>query len=236
MFVPSGYVLIREALDRVGRELFPSQWTGEEHKARSSLISEDEWLRIKDLPPARGGGAWGSELTQRTTSPPPNHATLSRDPSDPAYQEEYRARNRYVEARDRLWQKLEAGELEGVILDVFTGNLHPVSRSLWRRHDADRVIKKGQAPVPRSPNTGRLLVKQFGDSSVPAKPIPQARLPDVIQALKKETATESLTRAQQKDFVRKTFPGFHITERQFTEIFQQVEVPPGRPRKSNKKV
>ncbi len=35
MFVPSGYVLIREALNRVGRELFPSQWTGEEHKARS---------------------------------------------------------------------------------------------------------------------------------------------------------------------------------------------------------
>jgi hypothetical protein len=131
---------------------------------------------------------------------------------------------------------LEAGQLEGAILDVFTGDLHPASSSLWRRFDAARMIGKGEAPVPGSPNTGRLLVKQFGGSSVPAKPIPEARLPDVIQALKKETATKRLTRAQQKDFVRKTFPLFHITERQFNEIFQQVEVQIGRPPKSRKKV
>ena len=52
-FVPSGYLSIDEALDRLGRELFPSEWTGAEHKARRGLISEDQWLRIKDLPPAR---------------------------------------------------------------------------------------------------------------------------------------------------------------------------------------
>jgi hypothetical protein len=51
-FVPNGYLSIQEALNRLGRELFPSEWTGEEHKARRELISEDEWLRIKDLPPA----------------------------------------------------------------------------------------------------------------------------------------------------------------------------------------
>jgi hypothetical protein len=32
---------IRKALNRVGLGLFPS---GEEHKARSGLIGEDEWL------------------------------------------------------------------------------------------------------------------------------------------------------------------------------------------------
>jgi len=151
MFVPSGYLLIRGALDRLGRELFTSEWTGEEHKARSNLISEDEWSRIKDLPPARGGGAWGSELTERTR-PPPNRATLSRAPSDPDYQAEYRARQRYVKARHRLRQMLEAGQLEAVIFDVFTGNLHPTSRSLWRQFNAERMIENGQARVSRALN------------------------------------------------------------------------------------
>jgi hypothetical protein len=33
-FVPNGYLSIQEALNRLGRELFPLEWTGEEHKAR----------------------------------------------------------------------------------------------------------------------------------------------------------------------------------------------------------
>jgi hypothetical protein len=45
-----GYISIREALNRLGRELFPTEWTGEEHKARRGLISADQWLKIKDLP------------------------------------------------------------------------------------------------------------------------------------------------------------------------------------------
>ena len=57
--VPHGYISVREAVDRLGRELFPEAWTGEEHDARSGLISEEEWLKIKDLPPPRGGGATG---------------------------------------------------------------------------------------------------------------------------------------------------------------------------------
>ena len=57
-FVPSGYISIREALNRLGRELFRSEWTGEEHTARTGLISADEWLKMKDLPGtgASGGG------------------------------------------------------------------------------------------------------------------------------------------------------------------------------------
>ena len=53
MFVPSGYQLIHEALSEVGRDQFKSEWTDEENKARSGLISEEEWLRIKELPGAR---------------------------------------------------------------------------------------------------------------------------------------------------------------------------------------
>ena len=53
-FVPGGYISIREALNRLGRELFPSDWTGEEHKAHSGLIGEDEWLHDQGFAP----GAW----------------------------------------------------------------------------------------------------------------------------------------------------------------------------------
>ena len=57
-FVPNGYISIHEALNHLGRELFPSEWTGEEHTARTGLISADEWLKMKDLPGtgASGGG------------------------------------------------------------------------------------------------------------------------------------------------------------------------------------
>jgi hypothetical protein len=98
------------------------------------------------------------------------------------------------------------------------------------------VIERGQAPIPGSPNTGRLLVKRIAERNAPTKPMPRAKIQEAIEALKERTAVESLTRAQQKDFVRKTFPGLRVTESQFVKIFQEVDVPIGRPRKSNKKV
>jgi hypothetical protein len=234
-FVPNGYLSIRETLDRIGVGLFLSEWTRNEHEARRGLISADEWLRIKDLPPMRGGGAPGSGATRRVNvlpAKPQPHSTG--DPSDPSYREEYRARDRYDGARHRLRQLLEAGELEAAILNPFSGALQRVPPSLWRRHDADRMIEKGQAPIPGSPNTGSLLVKRFGEAKEQQKPMPQAKMRDAIEAVKEKLAQESLTRPQQKDFLRKTFPNYRITERQFTDIFRSVKVPMGRPRKSDK--
>jgi 4-carboxymuconolactone decarboxylase len=59
-------------VNRLGCELFPEAWTGEEHEARRGLISEEEWLKIKDLAPARGGGggAPGSGPTPKTVATP----------------------------------------------------------------------------------------------------------------------------------------------------------------------
>ena len=129
---------------------------------------------------------------------------------------------------------LEAGELEAAILDPWTGKLHQASASLWRQHNADRMIEKGQASIPRSLNTGQLLIKQFAEAKEPNRPIPQTKIQEAIEALKQKTATESLTRPQQKDFLRKTFASYHVTERQLNEIFRAVPVPTGRPRKSDK--
>jgi hypothetical protein len=214
-FVPSGYLSIRDAVNRLGRKLFESAWTGEEHRARRGLISEDEWARIKDLPPARGSGA----MLPSTKAQPKPAPHSSGNPSDPLYQAEYEARKRYVSVCSKLRASLERGDLEAVILDPFTGTMHGASASLWRRHDADRIIERGQASIPGSPNTGQLLVKQFAEAN---------------ESNKQKTAAESLTRPQQKDFLRKTFASYRLTERQLNEIFRAVPVPTGRPRKSDK--
>jgi hypothetical protein len=67
-FIPHGYISVDDALDHLGRELFP-EWNGKEQSARSGLIGIDEWLRIKDLaPPARQRRATskGSNQVKRT--------------------------------------------------------------------------------------------------------------------------------------------------------------------------
>jgi hypothetical protein len=226
-FIPRGYISVREALNHLGRELFSSEWTGEEYRAPRGLISEDEWLRIKDLAPARGSGAPGAgPVTVRMSS--------SGDPSSAAYQAAYRANKRYEDTCDRLRILLEGGDLEAAILDPFTGIRHRASTTLWRRSDAERMIKKGQAPIPRSPNTGTLVVKEFREPSLPARPMSTPGIEQAIKALQEKMATESLTRAEQTDFVRKNFPSYHVTERQLRKIFRSVTVQPGRPRKSDK--
>ena len=98
------------------------------------------------------------------------------------------------------------------------------------------MIKKGRAPIPNSPNTGALLIKQFQEPSVPTRPLPQAKIKEVIEVLQQKLATETLTRAEQKAFVSATFPIHRVTERQYSKIFQSVPVQSGRPKKSDKKV
>jgi hypothetical protein len=236
-FIPHGYISIREAVNCLGCELFPEAWTGEEHEARRGLISEDEWLMIKDLAPARGGGAPGSGPAPNTiaalaaTAP---HRTG--DPSSSSYQEEYRARKRNEDTCDQLRTSLEAGEFEAAILDPFTGKLHRASTALWRQHDADRMIEMGRAPIPHSLNTGSLVVKEFPVQSTPRRPLPTSKIGEVIDALREKVATEYLTRPQQKDFVGKRFRNYHVADRQFKKIFQEVPVATGRPKESGKKV
>src|SRR6266702_5945589 len=118
-FFPRGYISIREALNRLGRGLFGSDWTGEEHKARRGLISEDEWLKIKDVPPARGSGATGSGKTMaKPVAAATPHSTG--DPGGPSYQEEYRAGNRYAKTSHKFREMLEAGDLEAAVLDPWS--------------------------------------------------------------------------------------------------------------------
>jgi hypothetical protein len=86
-FVPDGYISVRDAVNRLGPDLFPEEWTGKEYKARRGLISEEEWLKIKDLAPARGGGAPGSAPLRTTIAAPVATAPhRTGDPSSSSYQ------------------------------------------------------------------------------------------------------------------------------------------------------
>ncbi len=76
-------------------------------------------------------------------------------------------------------------------------------------------------------------MKQFAESDEPQKPLPQAKIKQAIETLKAKLATESLTRSEQADFLRESFPGYHITERQMAQIFKAIPVRAGRPRKSD---
>jgi hypothetical protein len=244
-FVPRGYISIRETLNRLGRERFGSEWTGEEHKARSGLVSADQWLKTKDLPGTGASGSGmrpGQVIIERTlpvtagvplTGDSRRRRTEPTNPCDPLYQAEYRAAERHAAARHELRVRLEAGHLEAAILDPYSGELYRVPARMWRQGDADRIIKRGRTQKPSGGNIGDLLVKRFAAASVPAS---AAKIAEAIEALKEKIATESLTRPQQAEFLRKRFPTYRVTERQRREIFRAVPVPTGRPRKSDKKV
>jgi hypothetical protein len=81
-FVAHGYISVRDAVDRLGRGLFPEVWTGDEYQARSGLISEEKWLQTKDLPLARGGGATGSAPAPKTIAE--SAATALNSTADPS--------------------------------------------------------------------------------------------------------------------------------------------------------
>jgi hypothetical protein len=116
--VPHGYISVCEAVNHLGPELFPEAWTGKEQEARRGLISEEEWLKIKDLAPTRGGGAPGSAPLPTTIAASAlTAAHRTGDPSSSSYQAEYRARKRYEDACYRLRALLESGDLEAAILD-----------------------------------------------------------------------------------------------------------------------
>ena len=66
-------------------------------------------------------------------------------------------------------------------------------------------MKRGQAPIPGSPNTGKLLVKHTADDSQ-TKPMPQAKIKEAIRALNEKMTTEIMTRAQQAEFVCRDSP------------------------------
>jgi hypothetical protein len=227
-YVPHGYVSVHEAVDHLGHELFPSDWTGKERNARPGLIGTDEWLRTKDLAPARGSDA-PAGVPHRKAAVEAN----PRDPSSASYQMEYQAGHRCDAARDRLRGLLERGDLEAAVLDPITGKIHPIATTVWRRSGADRMIRKGRASIPRSSNIGPLIVKEFRTADAPAKPMPAAKIREAIKALQEEMAQRSLTRLQQAHFVRKQFPGYRVTERLLREIYQSVKVPPGRPKQKS---
>src|SRR5215207_3894026 len=147
--VPNGYVTVRDALNQIGKSLFPKDWTGEEHEARSGLISREEWDRLKNTPATGhfGSGArpygYTGPLDSRGSYRPP--APSFEDPDTEEYQAERVAHDRFSKVFLELHTRLEAGLATAAIVDPWSGKLEKISRAEWRRNDADRFLLKGRS-------------------------------------------------------------------------------------------
>jgi hypothetical protein len=137
-FVPSGFERTRDILDRIGRELYPTEWKGEpEHKARAGLIGPEQHEYEKCTP---GTGSSGSRSSIG------GGLMADGNPDHPEYRAEYLARQRYEAARLELRTRLEAGVLQAVVIEPWNGRDYNVDRKIWRRKDANHFIDRGTAP------------------------------------------------------------------------------------------
>jgi len=142
-FVQNGYLSIQEALNRLGRELFPLEWTGEEHKARRGLISEEEWLRIQRSGPGTWWGCAGQRAHDAKYAWGETGGTFERRSF-----RSFLPRGVQGEAAARRCTLLEAGQLEAAILDPFTGALHQATTSLAVARDQSDALR-GSSSIPR---------------------------------------------------------------------------------------
>jgi hypothetical protein len=220
-FVPSGYITVREALDCIGRELFTSEWTGQEHEARSDLITNEEWEQIPGVPILFGPGAGGVWKPERPHG----------DPRDQAFQAELKARKRFEASCEELRRRLEAGHIGSVRVDPRTGHVEGNSVATWRRDNALAMIKYAEVGAEN------LFVEQFGRESS-SRPFSQSKIQKARELLQAEIMTKSTTRSMTEEqrwtFLRRTYPSQHITERQFRSICKGL-TKIGRPRNADAK-
>lgn len=178
--VPRGYITARDMFDRIGRELFGREWTGDlEHRARPNLISVEQYEHDCKTPGSgrRGGGALVDRVIRTggfVESPAAIAARLAaagemqrRDICSDQYQAERLARMRYEEVHNEFIGRLEAGEIKAAVLDPWSGEIHPVPVKTWRTSAASRYVSKGRGPI-RGLEEGPLLITDAGAQN--AKP------------------------------------------------------------------
>lgn len=167
--VPPGYETPADALDALGRTNFGDAWTGEERKARSGLVSVDEYQSAASSSgsghsgSAAGWGrptgldACGSGLSRsgRITIAPALAPREVRDfwpfgdPHDPTYQTEREARHRWEQVVEALLMLLAQGARRAISLDrsLSTPRRHELKPDFWLRSDAAKILEKGCVPA-----------------------------------------------------------------------------------------
>lgn len=193
MIVPFGTITVDDAITRIGLELHGSHWSGNEKSARTGLVSLEQWELDKNTPAklVYGGGAPGAHYgvrgTQSITPIAPSSAPdpITRypygDPTDPGYQSERKAAERWVDAKTELLRRLEAGVLRAIVVDPWSGQKHELNTSVWRKsqRQIERYLSRREAPMPGGANVGHLYILE-----VPTEPRQRA-MP--LQSKERET-------------------------------------------------
>jgi hypothetical protein len=226
---PAGYMQPREAINAVGRELYPTDWVGDEDQAPAFQFAPGQII-------PSGSGA-GSMFVYRQSRTATKHEPVKYEPARMADTEEYRrkyeanvaARKRWQEVSEELLRRLEAGEVHAAVLDPWTGAIHKVPHSFWRRNDAERMLIRGQAPIPYSSNYGTLLLELFQAKAakVAKRQLTASEMNNAVQRLK---TSPNLTRSQQRKVILDLYP--HMTDRKWRELLRIVgSRPPGKKRR-----
>jgi hypothetical protein len=223
MVTPAGYMRARDAINAVGLELYPADWTGDEDKVPVLYLAPGQTI-------PSGSGSGGNPGGESFVVKP--HSSVDSAKYEPAripdteeyrryYQANVAARQRWNNVVVELVRRLEGGKLLGAILDPWTGAIHRLSDSFWRRTGVKRMVEAGQAPIEKrySSQLGTLLIEAFQPKAAkaPKRKLTRSEFDNAQQQLK---ASPDLTRPEQYKLILDKYP--HMTDRQWREILKVV--------------
>ena len=145
--IPTGYCGIREAFDRLGREIFRETWTGTEIHSRALPSPEDiQAKKEKQFEHARrarrASRAVRSGFASRRIKPAQRRSLP--DPKDPNYLAERHAHDRREEAESRLLSLLYDATLSAYLKRT-DGHISAIPSHLWQAVDFSFSLNLGSA-------------------------------------------------------------------------------------------
>jgi hypothetical protein len=219
-FCPDGYVPAQEALRRALQYWFPDKWAQIETLVAGNSAIKDE----------TEGWVAGSARASRIPD------ALIHECADSFIQTLHRLRN-------HLHQGLLKAYYFGGLVSP-SGGRQTLPPDFWATSVADGVLESGSylplgrpskwydPPLPRFPLffLEADLVALLSEQQNPKKPFPEAKLPELVAALR--NLGDLPTRAAQRKALCELpeFRSYRITDDIFREAAKQAPRPPGRPR------
>ncbi|MEY4708573.1 MAG: hypothetical protein RJB58_2296 [Pseudomonadota bacterium] len=164
-FRPAGFLFLSEAIEAVGKYLYPSEWLGTEPLPGVAVRSCEPWFvtpeavrlqlrRAAQLGIAGGNLAtgWYAQLADGVEHQFSNETEARaawekcKAQVDQRHQLVAAMRARFERARDFLRERLGDGRIAAVIWNQRTGNQGSGSKSFWLSHDGERQFEPEHWP------------------------------------------------------------------------------------------
>lgn len=201
-FIPDGYIELREALDRVGRYEFPSEWTGDELDAV-----------YKTAPgAASGGGArfYNPREQFKRKELPPAELSHIRAQQRLAHEHNLRLDKRRAAAEQALWQALQGGMIAGAYVHPMSGHLVALKAPWWRSDEGREALRRRRPPTYRAAAERPILLlredvrKTFGSPPRTATKIKHDGLVEFLNRCADGIKTESACRLEAENHFKRT--------------------------------